>query len=86
MVETEINPVSNALSGEASQLLHWKRNFAANFVDSMFFSLALAFASVNTIVPLFIRQLGGSPLLIGLIRALLQPGICWLRSLPPTAA
>lgn len=57
----------------------WKRNFAANFVDSLFFSLALAFVSVTTIVPLFISSLGGSALLIGLIPALVQTG----HMLPP---
>lgn len=67
---------------EASFPPRWKRNFAANFVDSLFFSLALAFVSVNTIVPLFISQLGGSALLIGLIPALVQTG----HMLPPLFA
>lgn len=61
---------------------HWRRNFAANFVDSMFFSLAMAFASTSTIVPVFIRQLGGSALLVGLIPALVQAG----QMLPPLFA
>ncbi|HEU5090964.1 MAG TPA: MFS transporter [Roseiflexaceae bacterium] len=67
---------------EATFPARWKRNFAANFVDSLFFSLALAFVSVNTIVPLFIRSLGGSALLIGLIPALIQTG----HMLPPLFA
>ncbi|MFO7166397.1 MAG: MFS transporter [Chloroflexota bacterium] len=58
---------------------HWKRNFAANFVDASFFSLALAFASMTTIVPLYIRALGGSTLLIGLVPSLVQTGFL----LPP---
>src|SRR5215207_1675280 len=58
---------------------HWKRNFVANFVDVAFFSLALAFASLTTIVPLYIRALGGSTLLIGLVPSLVQTG--WV--LPP---
>ena len=58
---------------------HWKRNFAANFVDVAFFSLALAFASQTTIIPLYIRALGGSTLLIGLVPALIQTGFV----LPP---
>jgi len=58
---------------------HWKRNFVANFVDVAFFSLALAFASLTTIVPLYLRALGGSTLLIGLVPALVQTG--WV--LPP---
>ncbi|MEN9934139.1 MAG: hypothetical protein RLZZ387_718 [Chloroflexota bacterium] len=62
-----------------TDLPHWKRNFAANFVDTAFFSLALAFASMTTIVPLYIRALGGSTLLIGLVPALVQTGFL----LPP---
>jgi MFS family permease len=61
---------------------HWKRNFAANFVDVMFFSLALAFASMSTIVPVFIRQLGGSALIVGLVPAIVQTG----QVLPPLFA
>ncbi len=72
----------DTLLGEEELPLHWKRNFAANFVDSMFFSLALAFVSTSTIVPLFLRQLGGSPLLVGLIPALVQTG----QMLPPLFA
>ena len=69
-------------AGEEPYPPYWKRNFAANFVDSMFFSLALAFASTTTIVPLFISQLGGSPLVVGLIPALVQTG----QMLPPLFA
>ena len=58
---------------------HWRWNFVANFLDISFFSLALAFASLTTIVPLFIRELGGSTLLVGLAPALVQLG--WV--LPP---
>lgn len=61
------------------QLRHWKRNFAANFFDVAFFSLAMALASLTTIIPLYIRQLGGSTLLVGFVPAIVQTG--WL--LPP---
>ena len=61
---------------------YWKRNFAANFVDVLFFSLALAFASMNTIMPVFIRQLGGSALVVGLVPAIVQTG----QLLPPLFA
>ena len=54
---------------------HWKRNYVANFVDVAFFSLALAFASLTTIIPLYIRELGASTLLIGLVPALVQTGV-----------
>jgi MFS family permease len=61
---------------------HWRRNFAANFVDVLFFSLALAFASMSTIMPVFIRQLGGSALIVGLVPAIVQTG----QLLPPLFA
>ncbi|GAC1536877.1 MAG: MFS transporter [Herpetosiphon sp.] len=80
--ETAIVPTVNRLAGAVSPLEHWKRNFAANFLDVMFFSLALAFASNNTIIPLFIRQLGGSPLIVGLVPAIIQTG----QMLPPLFA
>jgi MFS family permease len=68
-----------ARSAGAESLPHWKFNFGANFVDVAFFSLALAFASLTTIVPLYIRALGGSTLLIGLVPSLVQTGFL----LPP---
>lgn len=58
---------------------HWQRNFVANFVDMAFFTLGLAFSSLTTIIPLFIRELGGSTILVGLVPAIVQTG--WL--LPP---
>ena len=61
---------------------HWKWNFAANFADVSFFSLGMALGSLMTIVPLFIRQLGGSTLLVGVIPAIVQTG--WF--LPPLFA
>ena len=68
--------------GDEAAPPHWKRNFAANFLDVAFFSTGLAFASLTTIIPLFIRQLGGSTLLVGLVPAIIQTG--WL--LPPLFA
>jgi MFS family permease len=61
---------------------YWKRNFAANFLDVLFFSLGLAFASLNTIMPVFIRQLGGSALVVGFVPAIVQTG----QLLPPLFA
>jgi hypothetical protein len=58
---------------------HWRRNFIANFVDMTLFVTALAFGSFTTILPLFIRELGGSTLLVGLIPAISQTGFL----LPP---
>jgi MFS family permease len=58
---------------------NWRHNFLFNFLDITFFSLGLAFVSINTIIPLFIRELGGSTILVGLVPAIIQTG--WL--LPP---
>ncbi len=63
---TDPQPTGERLQPDPTYL-HWRHNFVANFVDSAFFSLGLAFASMTTIVPLFIRELGGSALLIGLL-------------------
>src|SRR3712207_4186059 len=73
---------TDQLPGEEQVPPYWKRNFATNFVDVLFFSLALAFASMNTIVPMFIRQLGGSPLVVGGVPAIVQTG----QVLPPLFA
>lgn len=70
------------IHGDEQFLPYWKHNFAANFVDVLFFSLALAFASMTTIMPVFIRQLGGSPLVVGLVPAIVQTG----QLLPPLFA
>lgn len=75
-------PVGVALGGDLPFPPHWKRNFAANFVDVLFFSLGLAFASMTTIMPVFVRQLGGSPLIVGLVPAIVQTG----QLLPPLFA
>ena len=69
---------ATVMEGEAAPP-HWRRNFVANFLDVSFFSLAMAFGSLTTIVPLFIRELGGSTLLVGLVPAIVQTG--WV--LPP---
>src|ERR671932_1992232 len=61
---------------------HWRWNFVANFADVSFFSLGMALGSLTTIMPLFIRQLGGSTLLVGVIPAIVQTG--WY--LPPLFA
>ncbi len=84
MAQTEavVERSIDRLPGDEPLPPHWQRNFAANFVDVMFFSLGLAFVSMSTIMPVFIRQLGGSPLVVGLIPALVQTG----QVLPPLFA
>jgi MFS family permease len=83
MAQSEAVVERNSLRPSAEQVLpYWRRNFAANFVDVLFFSLAMAFASMNTIMPVFIRQLGGSALIVGLVPAIVQTG----QLLPPLFA
>jgi MFS family permease len=81
LVDTSAEALPPPLRGQANdeQMRFWRRNFVANCLDVTFFSLGLAFCSLTTIVPLFIRELGGSTWLIGLVPALVQTG--WV--LPP---
>jgi len=59
---------------EVERDLRW--NFAVNLLDWVFFSMAMSFASVNTILPAFARHLTSSNFLIGLIPCLNTLG--WL--------
>ncbi len=52
------------------------RNFTVGVLDGGFFFLGLSFASVVTVLPLFVSQLTSSPYLIGLIPAIQTMG--WL--------
>jgi MFS family permease len=55
---------------------HFKRNFITNVLDGSIFLLGESFVSMNTIMPVFASTLTDSPLIIGLVPALLQAG--WL--------
>lgn len=52
------------------------RNFTVGILDGGFFFLGMSFASVVTIMPLFVSQLTDNPFLIGLIPAI--PTMGWL--------
>jgi len=49
-------------------------NFTVNLLDGGFFGLAFGFASVITVIPLFVSQMTDSALLIGLIPAIHSAG------------
>ncbi|HDH09465.1 MAG TPA: hypothetical protein ENF84_00840, partial [Chloroflexi bacterium] len=53
---------------------HYPRNFIVNVLDFSFYSLGLSFASVMTILPLYLSHLTTSTILIGLIPALANTG------------
>ena len=53
---------------------HYRRNFIVNVLDFSFYSLGLSFASVMTILPLYLSHLTTSTILIGLIPALANTG------------
>lgn len=53
---------------------HYKHNFITNFIDSSFFILGESFVSTYTIITVFASTLTNSPLLIGLIPALIEAG------------
>lgn len=61
---------------EAYVQRHVRWNFLVNITDGGFFFLGMSFASVVTVLPLFVSQLTTSPFLIGLIPAIQNMG--WL--------
>lgn len=44
-----------------------RRNFVANVTDGALFAFGLSFVSLNTVLPLFVKKMGGSSLAVGLI-------------------
>jgi MFS family permease len=54
---------------------HSTLNYVLNIIDGTFFSFALVFISFNTILPVFIRKLGGSNLVISFIPFILTLGV-----------
>jgi MFS family permease len=49
---------------------HYRHNVYANLIDGSFFGMAMGFASLVTVVPLFVSNMTGSAILIGLIPAI----------------
>lgn len=54
--------------------LNFKSNFINNSLDGIFWMLGESFVSVNTILPVFVSSLTTSPILIGLVPALVHAG------------
>ncbi len=54
--------------------MHYKRNYYSNVLDGIFFSFGIGFISTTTILPIFVRNLTESKLLISLIMAILTFG------------
>lgn len=46
---------------------HLRQNFIANVLDGAFFAFGLAFVSQQTVLPVFVHQIGGGNVAIGLI-------------------
>jgi hypothetical protein len=53
-------------------VLKW--NFAANVCDGAIFSLALSFVSQQTVLPVFVKKMGGNNIAVGLIPVLWTAG------------
>lgn len=53
---------------------HFRRNFLANVADMTTWLFGISFMSVSAILPVFVSRLTGSPIIIGLIPALLDAG------------
>jgi MFS family permease len=51
-----------------------KRNFAANLGDGAFFSLAMSFVSLQTLLPVFVKKMGGDSIAVGLLPVLWTAG------------
>jgi MFS family permease len=67
----EISPFVATLSPSLiKQAKNFPFNFVVNVMDGGFFGLALGFASLNTVLPLFVSNLTKSAVLIGLIPAI----------------
>jgi MFS family permease len=47
-----------------------RRNFFANVMDGALFAFAMSFVSLQTVLPVFVQQMGGSNIAIGLIPVL----------------
>ena len=49
---------------------HFRSNYIANLLDGGFFGFALGFASLSTVIPLFVSNMTDSAILIGLVPAI----------------
>lgn len=49
---------------------HYRFNFGVGIIDAAFFGLGWGFSSFGTVIPLFVSQMTGSAILIGLIPAI----------------
>jgi MFS family permease len=58
----------------SEQQRNLKHNFIISMFDGGFFGFGMGFATFNTIIPLFVSQMTGSPLLIGLIPSIHSVG------------
>jgi len=65
-------PVDQQINQEVR--LYFKRNFINNSMDGIFWLFGESFVSVNTILPVFAASLTDSPLIIGLVPALINAG------------
>jgi len=77
--ETQIQPAGSTIMTDStptntSQPDDVRFNATVNVLDGAFFGVALGFASFTTIIPLFVRQLTDSAVLIGLIPAIHSVG------------
>ncbi len=62
-----------AIESFVQQNLRW--NMGAGIIDAVFFALAMAIISNETVIPLLLTRLGASPVTLGVITALTNLGI-----------
>jgi MFS family permease len=58
-------PLSSATAGIEQTIL--RKNFIANVLDGAFFSFGMSFVSMQTVLPVLIKKIGGGNITIGLI-------------------
>src|SRR5262245_46502716 len=54
------------------RLVRW--NFVANVCDGGLFAMAMSFVSLQTVLPVFVKKIGGSSVAVGLIPVLWTVG------------
>jgi MFS family permease len=65
-------PTDLPINSEVRQ--NFRHNFTTNFTDSIFWLMGDSFVSVSTIIPVFASTLTDSPVLIGLVPAVIDAG------------
>src|SRR5690606_23050661 len=67
-------PVASWADGAGADGAHVRRNFVLNVVDGAVFAFGMTLAARTTVLPLFVKHLGGGNLAVGLLPVLWTVG------------